>query len=327
MDVGVSEVANKVESSSFDNDKPFFYDSERSDKIELPRDIYSNAEGRLGMERYPDSERSNEFDVPSGLDNLRVPAESTDGERLDKAVQCEVNIDSAPYTEVDTSPETDKPTPLDIAVESRNEGAENSERPAEIQNDSSETNDPENYDDGTRDLTDDEWQAVKEKTGWSDERRKKCTVDEDGVIHYKTDRCDLEGKTAECGVPYERKTIEYNGVIIEGVFPVFDSAFDTELPLEKYQSKEYASECNAKLKEAVQNDPELRSKFTPEQLKDIEEGRTPTGYVWHHSEEPGKMQLVKKEDHDRTVGGAAHTGGSALWGPDSTDKKVKGEMF
>ena len=28
----------------------------------------------------------------------------------------------------------------------------------------------------------------------------------------------------------------------------------------------------------------------------------------------GKMQLVKVEDHDRTQGGAAHTGGKALWG-------------
>ena len=31
-------------------------------------------------------------------------------------------------------------------------------------------------------------------------------------------------------------------------------------------------------------------------------------------EETGKMQLVKVEDHDRTQGGAAHTGGKALWG-------------
>ena len=36
--------------------------------------------------------------------------------------------------------------------------------------------------------------------------------------------------------------------------------------------------------------------------------------MWHHNEETGKMQLVKIEDHDRTQGGAAHTGGKALWG-------------
>ena len=71
----------------------------------------------------------------------------------------------------------------------------------------------------------------------------------------------------------------------------------------------------------------MRSKFTPEQLKDIEEGRTPTGYVWHHNEEPGKMQLVKREDHDRAIGGAAHTGGNSLWGADSVDNGKKGESF
>lgn len=178
----------------------------------------------------------------------------------------------------------------------------------------------------TRELTEEERQELKDKLGWSDEKLNKCTIDEDGVIHYKTDRSDLEGKTSENGVPYIRKTIEINGVKIEGVFPKFDSAFDTELDPDNLKTKAYAKECNAKLKEAIENDPELRSKFTEEQLKDIEEGRTPTGYVWHHNEEPGKMQLVKREDHDRAIGGAAHTGGNSLWGADSVDRKG-GESF
>ena len=150
---------------------------------------------------------------------------------------------------------------------------------------------------------------------------------EESSENKETDRCDLEGKTSENGVPYVRRTIEINGVKIEGVFPKFDSIFDTQLSPENYKSKAYAKECNAKLKEAIQNDPELRAKFTPEQIKDIEEGRTPTGYVWHHNEEPGKMQLVKREDHDRTMGGAAHTGGNSLWGADSVDNGKKGESF
>lgn len=186
---------------------------------------------------------------------------------------------------------------------------------------------PEYDEDGTRELNEDEKQWLKEKLGWSDDKLKKCTIDENGVIHYRTDRCDLEGKTSENGVLYERRTIEINGVKIEGVFPKFDSIFDTELSPENYQSKAYAKECNAKLKEAIENDPELKSKFTPEQIKDIEEGRTPTGYVWHHNEEPGKMQLVKREDHDRAIGGAAHTGGNSLWGAESVDNSRKGESF
>ena len=65
-----------------------------------------------------------------------------------------------------------------------------------------------------------------------------------------------------------------------------------------------------------------------DQLDDIQEGRTPKGYVWHHNEEPGKMQLVRREDHDRAIGGAAHTGGSSLWGPDSVEKiKKEGVSF
>ena len=206
-----------------------------------------------------------------------------------------------------------------------NTEAEKESDRTEVADDSSDA--PEYNEDGTRELTEDEKQYLKDKLGWSDEKLKKCTIDENGVIHYKTDRSDLEGKTSENGVPYERRTIEINGVKIEGVFPKFDSAFDTELAPENYKSKAYAKECNAKLKEAVENDPELRSKFTEEQLKDIEEGRTPTGYVWHHNEEPGKMQLVKREDHDRAIGGAAHTGGNSLWGADSVDNSKKGESF
>ena len=175
----------------------------------------------------------------------------------------------------------------------------------------------------TRDLTEDEKQALKEKLGWSDKQLAKCTIDEDGVIHYKTDNSEMEGKTSETGVPYERKIIEINGVKIEGVFPKFNSVFDTDLPPEKYKSKAYAVYCNKNLKEAVANDPDLRSKFTEEQLKDIEDGRTPTGYVWHHNEETGKMQLVKDTDHRAN----RHTGGSALWGPDSSDNSRKGENF
>lgn len=188
-----------------------------------------------------------------------------------------------------------------------------------------ESEDHENKD--TRALTDDEKDTLKEKLGWSDKQIAKCTIDKDGVIHYKTDRSDLEGKTSENGVPYERKTIEINGVKIEGVFPIFDSVFDTQLDSNNFKTKTYANECNTKLKEAVNNNPDLKSIFTEEQLKNIEDGQTPTGYVWHHNEEPGKMQLVKREDHDKTIGGAAHTGGNSLWGADSGDSRKKGETF
>lgn len=209
--------------------------------------------------------------------------------------------------------------------ESENEDYSEEEK---TQNDIRESTEDDAYDEnGTRELTDEEKQRLKDALGWSDDKIKKCTIDKDGVIHYRTDRCDLEGKTSENGVPYERKRIVINGVTIEGVFPKFNSVFDTQLPPDRLKTNAYAKECNAALKEAVENDPELRSKFTEEQLKDIEEGRTPTGYVWHHNEEPGKMQLVKREDHDRVIGGAAHTGGNSLWGADSVEHSKEGEHF
>ena len=181
--------------------------------------------------------------------------------------------------------------------------------------------------DKARELTDEEKQWLRDVLGWNDNQISKCRIDENGTIHYRTDRCDLEGKTSENGVPYERKQIVINGIAIEGVFPIFDSVYTTDLPPDKFKSNTYAKDCNAKLKEAVQNNPELRSEFTDEQLNDIANNRTPTGYVWHHNETPGRMELVKRCDHDRTIGGAAHTGGSALWGPDSTNKSDKGESF
>lgn len=166
----------------------------------------------------------------------------------------------------------------------------------------------------TRELTQEEKDFLKKTLGWTDAQIAKCTIDKDGVIHYKTDNCHREGKTAENGVPYERKRVIINGVTIEGVFPVFDSKFDTYLPKELEQSPAYASYCNEQLKAKVLGDPEFASQFTPEQIEAIMAGKTPKGYVWHHNEEQGKMQLVKVEDHDRTRGGAAHTGGNALWG-------------
>lgn len=173
----------------------------------------------------------------------------------------------------------------------------------------------------TRELTDEEKADLQETLGWTDKQIAKCTIDEDGVIHYRTDREDMEGKTGGNGVKYERKTVDIHGVKVEGVFPVFESACDVQLPedLEQASNARQFKECNKQLQERVENDPELRNTFTDEQLEEIQDGDTPSGYVWHHNEETGKMQLVKIEDHDRTQGGAAHTGGKALWGGGYSD--------
>lgn len=191
------------------------------------------------------------------------------------------------------------------------------------------------YENGTRGLTDQEKQRLKDKLGWNEEKiNNNCKIDTDGVIQYKTDCQEKEGKSSDCGVPYVRKRFEYNGITIEGVFPEFDSVFDTKFMLEDYQSSsgKQFSECNKSLRAANENNPDLKKKFTKEQLEDIELGRTPRGYTWHHSEEPGKMQLVETQYHDKRIGGAAHTGGNSIWGNKSMDKSSdkdgqKGEVF
>ncbi len=97
-----------------------------------------------------------------------------------------------------------------------------------------------------------------------------------------------------------------------GWFPVFESESDISLPDDYLKSPEEEQEeyCNEKLKSMVSSDPELKKQFNRTQLKDIEKGRTPSDYVWHHNEEEGIMQLVNAEIHSNVP----HTGGSSLWG-------------
>ncbi|EGQ7836509.1 TPA: HNH endonuclease [Vibrio parahaemolyticus] len=164
----------------------------------------------------------------------------------------------------------------------------------------------------TRPLTQEEKDHYKEKLGCSDYLIDKATIDEDGKIHLKTRNESKEGQTGEDGVIYERKTVEINGVEIEGVFPQFNSAIDVQLPEELIKAKDTAQAeyANEALKEKVENDPEFAKQFSDEQLEQIENGETPDGYTWHHSEEYGEMQLISTEDHQNN----RHTGGKAIWG-------------
>lgn len=115
------------------------------------------------------------------------------------------------------------------------------------------------------------------------------------------------------GVLFERKQVEnVNGEKLEGVFPVFESLYDVQLPEDLYQETDNTqfSCCNQKLKEAFENGELDCSKFDERQLEQIANGDKPQGYTWHHSEELGKMELVKSDLHDKT----GHTGGKVIWG-------------
>lgn len=123
----------------------------------------------------------------------------------------------------------------------------------------------------------------------------------------------LEGQThPETGVPFERKQVEVDGEQYEVVVPEFESSFDAQLPEDMYEAsdREQFKECNAQLKAEIAKNDELREQFDDEQLEQIENGDTPDGYTWHHDAEPGKMQLVDTEIHQKT----GHTGGRSIWG-------------
>ncbi|WP_102324120.1 HNH endonuclease [Komagataeibacter saccharivorans] len=123
----------------------------------------------------------------------------------------------------------------------------------------------------------------------------------------------LEGtRHPTTGVFFERTTVIYKGEKIEGVFARFDSVCDIQLPEQLYEArnKTQFDYANEKLREQIKNDPDLRAKFNSEQLEQIRNGDRPDGYVWHHSEQPGQLQLVDKNIHD----GTAHTGGQVIWG-------------
>lgn len=137
---------------------------------------------------------------------------------------------------------------------------------------------------------------------------------EQDVRQIDTINQHLEGQTVgDTGVEMKRQeTIDSDGNRVEGVFPEFDSEFDAQLDPEDYEKSDayHKKEANAQLKEAIEKDPSLAEQFTPEQLEQIQDGRTPRGYVWHHNEQPGKLQLVDANTHQQV----RHTGGRAIWG-------------
>lgn len=94
-------------------------------------------------------------------------------------------------------------------------------------------------------------------------------------------------------------------------FPIFESIHNYTLP-DKYlksTNKTQFKYANANFKAAFDKNPS-KYKFTTAQKTDIKNGKTPRGYVWHHHQDRGKLQLVNKKIHDET----GHTGGKSIWG-------------
>lgn len=162
-------------------------------------------------------------------------------------------------------------------------------------------------------------QAERAKAGDLNSIEKQDVQDHTAIERIPCRNEELAGKEHPgTNVPFVEKTIHVDGVEKKVVVPVFDSTYDAKLPENKLTASDaaQAKECNHQLKEAVADDPELRSKFSDEQLEQINNGDTPDGYTWHHDAEIGKMQLVDAETHQKT----GHTGGRSIWGGGSDNR-------
>jgi DNase/tRNase domain of colicin-like bacteriocin len=120
---------------------------------------------------------------------------------------------------------------------------------------------------------------------------------------------------AETGIPFKEQTVELlSGEVYTGTFPIFESDFSVILTEDVYLATDttHFSIANETLYQSIQENPELVDKLalSPLEVEELKLGHTPDGYVWHHAEQPGVLQLVDEEVHQNT----GHTGGREVWG-------------
>lgn len=131
-----------------------------------------------------------------------------------------------------------------------------------------------------------------------------------------TRNASLEGTShSVTNVVFAKNNVELdNGSTVEGIFPIFDAAFEATIPPDAYLMSDavHIGIANIELYEAIQATPELANDlgFTTEDVQNLQSAVTPEGYDWHHHEGPGRIQLVSEEQH----AGTGHTGGRTIWG-------------
>lgn len=97
-------------------------------------------------------------------------------------------------------------------------------------------------------------------------------------------------------------------------YPIFDgvAAYDTTLPVGPFRADSYTGQMRQAthdLNSQLANNPQLRSRFTNDQLQAIQAGESKIpGYTWHHHQDTGRMQLVPERIHGRT----GHIGWEAM---------------
>lgn len=124
-------------------------------------------------------------------------------------------------------------------------------------------------------------------------------------------------------VKYASEIVEYNGKVVKGKFPVFQSFFDVKLPknlLKASDVEQFKYAVNI-LQSKLKN-PIFRKKFiakygkkTVEAIENSRNGRI-DGFTWHHHQKEGVLQLVDRVIHNNS--GNSHIGGRAIWGGGSS---------
>ena len=139
-------------------------------------------------------------------------------------------------------------------------------------------------------------------------------------LQYKMGKCSLEDvnkvyieKIKTKKTRKSQKTEELGVKISEYGLPIFPSEFEVQLDLDQIDKtrQTHFYYVNKTLKDAIEKDENLKSKFSDRQLGQISIGKTPEGYTWHHDGNPpiGRLQLLDSEMHDAI----RHDGGYSLW--------------
>lgn len=140
------------------------------------------------------------------------------------------------------------------------------------------------------------------------------------------------------GVPFVKRTLKQNGYDIVGVFPDFSNyrLFSYTLNKEQYLLKDAQQFDIAKT--ALANEYKKKPKKLKAMLRELNKGQEYTfngkilkgedmlekqilditnsknnkvfGFIWHHNEKDGVMELVSQKAHD----GVRHIGGKSTWG-------------
>lgn len=117
-------------------------------------------------------------------------------------------------------------------------------------------------------------------------------------------------------VKFVRRNLDLSdGRYLTGVFPIFKSHCNISLPKEYWKAsfdkqKKYLADEMKKMLETPSGRKKFKKQFNKDELADFSEGIIPEGYVWHHHETEGLMQLIDEADHAKV----RHTGGMSIWG-------------